>query len=83
LEPVEQWKGQGPLCFSGTSEPISARRIRESCGNLNLRADLYLPVVLLLVALRGNKSALVQADGLDGTRSPFSPVFYELMKICC
>lgn len=67
--------------FGGTSEPIFERRIRESCGNLNLRADLYLPVVPLLLKLRGNVQALLQADGLDGTRSPFSPVFCEFMKM--
>lgn len=60
MEPVEQWKEQELLCFCGTSEPISARMIRESCGNLNLRADLYLPVVLLLLTSRGNKSAVLQ-----------------------
>lgn len=82
LEPVEQRKEQELLCFWGTSEPISARTIRESCGNLNLRADLYLPVVLLLLTSRGNKSAVLQADRLRGGRSPFSPFFYELGKIC-
>lgn len=81
MEPVEQRKGQGPLCFCGSSEPISARTVRESRENLNLRADLYLLVVLLLLTLRGSKSALLQADGLDDTRSPFSPVLFELMKI--
>lgn len=81
LEPVEQWKEQELLCFCGTSEPISARTIRESCRNLNLRADLYLPAVLLLLTSRGNKSAVLQAARLHGGRSPFSPFFYELGKI--
>lgn len=70
--PVFLWHFRANFC----------RMIRESCGNLNLRADLYLPVVLLLLTSRGNKSAVLQADRLDGGRSPFSPFFYEHGKIC-